>query len=186
MAYSITDFEDDIFGFFEPLLSPPKLNPARELWWADENQAQDKMPYATLKVLANPENGRPYSSYKNQDSPDLDLDESVERSTEVQLSINLIGGKAISDMGDLLSRLQSQSSLENLLSLNIGYLRNSGLRDLSVSQGGKREQRAQADVFFHISLSINDVVGTIQKIEANLQARDIEDNVKVETTIKVE
>ena len=148
MAATLAEYEKVIYNLVESLT-------ARPVRYANERRGQPGpgASYVTVLMLAEVKAGLQYVRYFNRiTDPELDLDTQMVRPTELTASIQFIGGNARGELSVLLANMSGYDPVNLLASEGIGYLRDSGIRDITEDIGGEREQRAQVDITFSANI----------------------------------
>ena len=111
-------------------------------------------------------------TYTNQVLPDLDLAETIEGHRLLHISINTFRRGAFDLINSLYTKLGFTRTLEHFDLINMGYVRRSGIRDLTIPMGGGREERHQFDLFLHTVASDQDVVTCIETLRITGETGD--------------
>ena len=181
MAATLAEYEKVIFNLVDSLT-------ARPVRYANERRGQPGPgePYVTVLMLAEVQAGLHYARYFNRPDPELDLDTQMVRPSEITASINFIGGNARGELSIMLTNMHGYDPINLLASEGVGYLRDSGSRDLTEDIGGEREQRAQVDITFSINiLPDRTETPSIQEVEINAIYKNPAGETALETEITV-
>lgn len=131
--------------------------------WADQNQERPARPYLTMKLIMGPQRrGNDEQRYGNDGS----INHTGVR--EFDLSINLYGPKAQEYLSMIQSYLNFESIKSILLEKDLVFVRDSGVRDLSLLLENRTETRAQLDLHFRTSANViesEEEVGSIETVE---------------------
>ena len=145
----------------------------RPVQYANERTGQPTEPYVTVLMYVETMAGLQYAKYFNQADPLLDLDTQQVRPSELTASIQFIGGNARGEISAMLANLSTFDVINFLSSDGMGYLRDSGITDLTDTTGGEREQRAQTDITFSANiLPDRTITPSIQRVDIHGEYHD--------------
>jgi hypothetical protein len=132
--------------------------------WKDQNRSRPNLPYVSVKILTTPTFG-----HANVGQPDNTGDATTNITktfiTSTQFYSNDPGIDPVEKLEDLIFYLKSHASKEDLQPLDIAYMDNSEVNDISaLLDQNNIEARANTDITFGGSYSKTENLGVVEDV----------------------
>lgn len=145
--------------------------------WANENGPRPELPYLLLNFATKSVKVGSRDELRNIPATDTYR---LYGHRHAMLSVNAYGKDALQMAEDLKNKLQLASVLDALRAQSISVLDESDTRDLSVLVDTKIEKRAQFDLTLGYTVSIDETITPIEKVELENNLVDPTDTFEVD------